>query len=136
MSTGGGRIGPPESGRAPRAGGNPAQRCSRRPAGVVRWLPTGPAGDYGGVPTITELVPAGHADLLRLPATATLTTLDRSGRPASTAVWYLLDTDGELKSSVTTDRQKYRNLRADPRCSLLVIDPANSFRTQIGRAHV
>jgi len=84
--------------------------------------------------TVPELVPASHADLLALPATATLTTLDRSGRPASTAVWYLLDSDGELKSSVTTDRQKYRNLRADPRCSLLVIDPANSFRTLEVRA--
>jgi len=81
------------------------------------------------MPGFIEQVPDSHRDLLRAPYTATLTTLDGRGRPQSTAVWYLLDDDGQLKGSVTADRQKYRNLRDNPHCDLFIIDPANPFRT-------
>ena len=81
------------------------------------------------MPQILEQVPASHRDLLLSPFTAALTTLDHRGRPQSTAVWYLLDGDGRLKGTITSDRQKYRNLRANPACTLLIIDPQDSFRT-------
>lgn len=73
-------------------------------------------------------VPESHLDLLQRPLTAVLTTVGPDGFPQSTAVWYLLD-GGELKVSVRTDRQKYRNLLADPKATLFVIDPDNTART-------
>ncbi len=86
------------------------------------------------MPQILEQVPASHRDLLLSPFTATLTTLDRRGRPQSTAVWYLVDGDGRLKGSITSDRQKYTNLRANPACTLFIIDPQDPFRTLEVRA--
>ncbi len=84
--------------------------------------------------TILDAVPESHRDLVDSPLTATLTTIDTTGRPQSTAVWYLVDDDGQLKGSVTSDRQKYRNLRGNPYCGLFIIDPQNPFRTLEVRA--
>jgi PPOX class probable F420-dependent enzyme len=81
------------------------------------------------VPQILEQVPASHRDLLLSPFTATLTTLDAKGRPQSTAVWYLVDGDGRLKGSITSDRQKFRNLQGNPACTLFIIDPHDPYRT-------
>ena len=81
-------------------------------------------------------IPPNHADILDAPLTAVLTTVGADGQPQSTAVWYLVDDDGVLKGSVTTDRQKYRNLSRNPKATLFVIDPANPFRTVEIRATV
>jgi PPOX class probable F420-dependent enzyme len=86
------------------------------------------------VPSILDAVPEGHRDLAESPLTATLTTIDTTGRPQSTAVWYLVDDDGQLKGSVTSERQKYRNLRGNPHCDLFIIDPQNPYRTLEVRA--
>ena len=40
----------------------------------------------------------------------------------------------QLKCSITSDRQKYKNLRANDSCDLFIIDPANSYRTLEVRA--
>lgn len=85
------------------------------------------------MPAILEAVPPSHRDLLDAPLTATLTTVDARGRPQSTAVWYTV-VDGRLVLSITSDRQKYKNLQANPSCSLLVLDPQNPFRTLEVRA--
>ena len=81
------------------------------------------------MPTILDALPESHRDLVESPLTATLTTIDSTGRPQSTAVWYLVDDDGQLKGSVTSDRQKYRNLRGNSHCDLFIIDPQNPYRT-------
>jgi len=81
-------------------------------------------------------IPANFADLLEAPGTAVLTTVGAGGQPQSTAVWFLIDDDGVLKGSVTTDRQKYRNLIRNPKATLFVLDPANPFRTVEIRATV
>jgi len=86
------------------------------------------------VPTIFDAVPDSHRDLLAAPLTATLTTVDARGRPQSTAVWFTVDAGGRLVGSITSDRQKYKNLRGNPNCSLFVIDPQNAFRTLEVRA--
>lgn len=78
---------------------------------------------------IVDGTPESHRDLLTAPLTATLTTIDGNGRPQSTAVWFLLDGDGRLTSSITSDRQKYTNLTGNPECDLFIIDPQNPFRT-------
>lgn len=81
------------------------------------------------MPSIVDEVPESHRDLLTSPLTAALTTVDEKGRPQSTAVWYIVDDDGLLKGSITDDRQKYKNLTRNPNCTLLIIDPSNSWRT-------
>ena len=49
------------------------------------------------------------------------------GQPQSSLVW--VDHDGECaRVNTTLQRQKGRNLLANPRLSLLVVDPANTAR--------
>ncbi|HEV2633631.1 MAG TPA: TIGR03618 family F420-dependent PPOX class oxidoreductase [Actinocrinis sp.] len=86
------------------------------------------------MPSIAD-VPETHRVLLESHLTAVLTTIDAQGRPQSTAVWYLLR-DDELIVSVTDNRQKYKNLAANPHSTLFIIDPANSMRTLEIRAEV
>jgi PPOX class probable F420-dependent enzyme len=71
-------------------------------------------------------IPDSHRDLLGQPV-ATLGTVDPDGRPQLTEVWFLAE-DGEVKISLNTSRQKVRNLRARPACSVLVLDLANPYR--------
>ncbi|MDP9382293.1 MAG: PPOX class F420-dependent oxidoreductase [Chloroflexota bacterium] len=53
-----------------------------------------------------------------------LTTQRRDGRPQLSNVAYLYDAeDGKVKISVTEDRAKTRNVRRDPRVSMLVLGP-------------
>src|SRR5215207_1623780 len=80
-------------------------------------------------------VPDTHVDLLEAPNTAVLTTIGANGQPQSTAVWFLVE-DGVLKTSITTDRQKYRNLSRNPKATLFVLDPTNPYRTVEIRATV
>lgn len=72
-------------------------------------------------------IPRSHLDLLRRGICGVFTTMDRSGQPQSSLVW--LDTDGECaRVNTTLERQKGRNLLADPRASLLVVDPDDTSR--------
>lgn len=79
-------------------------------------------GAPGGLP-----VPASHLDLLERPICGVFTTMDEDGRPESSLVW--VDHDGECaRVNTTRERRKGRNLLANPRCSLLVVDPENTAR--------
>lgn len=71
--------------------------------------------------------PNSHRDLLESQV-ATLATIRSDGFPQQTEVWFLLDDDGELKLSLNTSRQKTRNLRERPQCSLLILDLQNPYR--------
>ena len=73
-------------------------------------------------------IPASHLDLLTRPICGVLTTLGSDGQPQSSLVWVDLDGDGLACVNTTLERQKGRNLRADPRVSLLVVDPRNTAR--------
>lgn len=58
---------------------------------------------------------------------AHVATVGPGGEPHSSPVWF--DWDGEsIKFSLTTGRQKYRNLERDKRISLSIIDPENDYR--------
>ena len=57
------------------------------------------------------------------PLLAILSTVNRDGSPQSTPVWYMYD-DGRFKVTSRGDRVKVRNIRRDPRVSLVVIDTA------------
>jgi PPOX class probable F420-dependent enzyme len=72
-------------------------------------------------------IPATHCDLLVSPIHGVLSTMMPNGQPQSSMVW--VDYDGiYLLINTTLERQKGRNMRANPRVSLLVIDPKDSSR--------
>ncbi len=72
-------------------------------------------------------IPSSHRDLLDRPICGVLTTMGRDGEPQSSLVW--VDSDGECALVNTTfERQKGRNLVANPRVSLLVVDPDDTSR--------
>lgn len=76
---------------------------------------------------MTVPIPASHLDLLTRPVHGVLTTLMPDGRPQSCLMW--CDTDGECaRINTTAERQKGRNMRRDPRVTLLLIDPEDTTR--------
>ena len=78
-------------------------------------------------PSPTVPIPASHVDLLVRPVCGVLTTMLPDGQPQSTLMW--LDYDGACaRVNTTLERRKGRNLLANPRVSLLVVDPDNTGR--------
>ncbi len=73
-------------------------------------------------------IPDSHRDLIEGTHTAALVTVGADGRPQTTAVWYLW-ADERLQVSITTDRQKYRNLAARPGVGFFVLDPDDPWRS-------
>lgn len=68
-----------------------------------------------------------YIDLLESAALAHVATVGPKGEPQVNPVWF--GWDGEhLRFSQTTGRQKYRNLQAEPRIALSIVDPSNPFR--------
>ena len=78
-------------------------------------------------------VPESHRDLLTA-AVAVLATIGPDSYPQATALWFLLDEDGLVRLSLNTSRQKVKNLRRQPECTLLILDPTNPYRTLEMRA--
>lgn len=75
----------------------------------------------------TAEIPDSHIDLLDKVSFAHLSTLGPDGAPQSHPVWYDA-ADGQLLISTGTDRQKYRNIRRDPRVSVSILDPGDPYR--------
>jgi PPOX class probable F420-dependent enzyme len=72
-------------------------------------------------------IPPSHLDLLTRPICGVLTTMGGDGQPQSSLVW--ADFDGACaRVNTTLERQKGRNLVANPKVSLLVVDPDNPGR--------
>lgn len=72
-------------------------------------------------------IPASHLDLLMQPIHGVLTTMMPDGQPQSSLVW--CDYDGECaRVNTTRERQKGRNMLANPKVSLLVVDPQDTAR--------
>jgi PPOX class probable F420-dependent enzyme len=72
-------------------------------------------------------IPADHLDLLTRPVCGVFTTMGHDGQPQSSLVW--VDFDGEcIRVNTTLERQKGRNLGADRKVSLLVVDPDDTAR--------
>ena len=61
------------------------------------------------------------------PYVGVVTTLRGDGSPHSTIVWVDTDTD-EVLFNTAAGRAKERHLRRDPRVSLLVVDPEDTYR--------
>ena len=71
-------------------------------------------------------VPDSHADLLQAPV-ATLATVGPDGRPQMSSVWFLAE-GGVVRFSLHTDRQKTKNLQANPVIDVHIQDAANPTR--------
>jgi PPOX class probable F420-dependent enzyme len=73
------------------------------------------------------MIPDSHRDLIDEPLPLTLVTLMPDGQPQASVVW--ADWDGEhILVNTARGRQKERNMRTEPRVSLLVVDPRDQFR--------
>ncbi len=72
-------------------------------------------------------LPNTHRDLFQEPVHGVLTTMMPGGMPQSSIVW--VDYDGEyVLINTTLERQKGRNMQANPKVTILVIDPKDSSR--------
>lgn len=72
-------------------------------------------------------IPEDHMDLLTRPVHSVLTTMQPDGQPQSSLVW--CDFDGEcVRVNTSRERQKGRNMQANPNVSLLIVDPENTSR--------
>ena len=72
-------------------------------------------------------IPNTHVDLFQTPIHGVLTTIMPDGAPQSSLIW--VDYDGEhILINTTLERQKGRNMQANPRVTILVIDPRDSSR--------
>ena len=86
------------------------------------------------VPTIgllgdhrSDEIPASHRDLVECPPVAALTTLMPNGYPQTSVVW--CDFDGEyVRVNTMHGFAKERNMRHDPRVTLLCYDPREPLR--------
>ncbi|HEX6327635.1 MAG TPA: PPOX class F420-dependent oxidoreductase [Jiangellaceae bacterium] len=72
-------------------------------------------------------IPASHRDLVDCPAVAALTTVSTDGYPHTSVVW--CDFDGEyLRINTMRGFVKDRNMRRNPRITLLCFDPRKPLR--------
>ena len=87
---------------------------------------TGGSATEGADPSPVE-VPESHADLVTRALPAVLVTLMPDGRPQASIVWFASD-HGRLSLNTEAGRQKVRNMTADPRITLLIVDPDDQHR--------
>jgi pyridoxine/pyridoxamine 5'-phosphate oxidase len=67
-------------------------------------------------------VPDTHVHLLQSPIHGVLTTMMPDGMPQSSIIW--VDYDGkDILVNTTLERQKGKNMQANPKVTILVIDP-------------
>jgi PPOX class probable F420-dependent enzyme len=80
-------------------------------------------------------IPETHVDFFQKPVHGVLTTITPDGSPESSIIW--VDYDGEyILINPTLQSQKGRNMRANPKVAILVIDPKDSSRWIELRGHV
>jgi PPOX class probable F420-dependent enzyme len=75
----------------------------------------------------TDEIPTSHRDLVECPPVAALTTIMADGYPQTSVVW--CDFDGEcIRVNTMRGFAKERNMRRDPRVTLLCYDPRQPLR--------
>ena len=85
-------------------------------------------------PSTRPTVPEAFRDLLQSDV-GILSTNGAGGYPQTTALWFLLDEDGLIRLSLSTARQKTKNLQRDPLVTFFVLDRANPLRSLEVRAN-
>jgi PPOX class probable F420-dependent enzyme len=76
--------------------------------------------------TSTTFSPA-VTEFLQKPLASQLVTLNPSGSPQVTVMWFKYE-NGALLFTTTTDRNKFRNMQKDPRAVFTVLDPTNMYK--------
>ena len=79
-------------------------------------------GDLAG-----DGIPASHRDLVEGPPIAALSTVGRDGYPQTSVVWCDFD-GGYVRVSTMRGFAKERNMRRNPRVTLLCYDPRRPLR--------
>jgi PPOX class probable F420-dependent enzyme len=75
----------------------------------------------------TDQIPASHLDLVECPPVAALSTVGKDGYPQTSAVW--CDFDGTcVRINTMRGFAKERNMRRNPRVTLLCYDPSQPLR--------
>lgn len=80
-------------------------------------------------------IPEPLRPLLDSTAVAFVSTIGPRGEPQTTPQWFLHE-DGAVRISLVESRQKLRNLRRDPRISVVIVDPARPTRYVELRGHI
>lgn len=76
---------------------------------------------------MSDTIPASHRDLVECPPVAALTTVMPDGYPQTSVVW--CDFDGTfVRVNTMRGFAKERNMRRDPRVTLLCYDPRRPLR--------
>ncbi len=73
-----------------------------------------------------DTIPTSHEDLLHQDV-AMLATIGSDGRPQCSAIWFLYEGE-EVATSLSSARQKTKNLLANPACCLFILDRTNPQR--------
>jgi len=76
--------------------------------------------------TSTSFSPA-VSEFLQRPLASQLVTINPSGSPQVTVMWFKYE-NGALLFTTTTDRNKFRNMQKDPRAVFTVLDPTNMYK--------
>ena len=74
-----------------------------------------------------DKIPESHLDIFEKKSFGVLSTLMPDGSPQSSVIW-LHYNDGCIYFNSITGRQKYRNIKKDPKVTLLITDPDNPYR--------
>lgn len=78
---------------------------------------------------MTAAIPPDFRDIFRAESFAHVATLDADGHPHATPVWVDYDDEqGHVLVNTVRGRHKERNVAADPRVALSVLDPQNPYR--------
>jgi hypothetical protein len=82
-------------------------------------------------------IPTELAPLLASTAVAFVSTIGPKGEPQTTPIWFVWK-DGAVHFSLVDGRQKLRNVRRDPRASVVIVDPADptTYLELRGRVHL
>lgn len=84
---------------------------------------------------MTTTIPESLLPLLSSKAVAFVSTLGPRGEPQTTPIWFLWR-DDSVQISLVDGRQKLKNLRRDPRISVVIVDPAEPTRYIELRGHI
>jgi PPOX class probable F420-dependent enzyme len=76
----------------------------------------------------TEEIPESHRDLIECPPVAALTTVMADGTPQTSVVWCDYD-GGFVRVNTMRGFAKERNMRRNPRVTLLCYDPREPLRS-------
>lgn len=102
---------------SPRTGVSPGRLNDTAPSPFCEAVIGGARGDTVADMALTD----AHREFLTAHGLASLATLKRDGRPQLSQVSYQFDPDTEtFRISITATRAKFKNLRRDPRATLLV----------------